>query len=275
MVLLDVASKVLSTDQISVFHLDHGLRNESKENEIFVQNICSTLEIKYYTKKLSAVPKANTESNWRKSRQTLSAQAAQDFGATRILTAHHATDLVETIIFRLTKGAGPAGLSPFDTSTKPFWEVPKEALLKYAQDHNLEWREDVTNQETKHERNLIRHEVLPHLRKITPNLEKVFVKEAEIFGEVQDFIKTELQHRCQTELKARSIPLSKFLNLPPILQKEFLRKIAGTTPSQSEINDTLRWLINEPQGQSQKPMGAVVLRIERQQIHWDHSVPSS
>ena len=268
MVLLDLALKSLPADQLAVFHLDHNARLDSGKDLNFVQNLCSKNNIKFYSEKLDTQPLINVEAPWREERKRLSQKAADDFGATKILTAHHATDLTETMIFRLTKGAGPNGLSPFDISTKPFWNMAKQTLLKYAQEHQLEWQEDVTNLNTKFERNLIRAEVLPTLRKITPNLETVFVRESETFAQLQDFLSQQLNFSCQTELKQKSITLKKFLDLHPALQREFLRAVALKIPSQAELDDCLKWLHNEPQGNSIKKIGGTLLGVKTNHLYW-------
>ena len=227
------------------------------------------------------------ENSWRNSRQTLSQKCAKDFGAKRILTAHHATDLVETMIFRLTKGCSVNGLSPFDTSTKPFWEIPKSEILNYAKKNNVKWVEDSTNENLDFERNLIRKKVLPELRKITPNLEKVFVRESILFAETQEYLNHSLNLNPNStntldlesgnksvgssihgDLLNKSMSLQKFLNLPQILQKEFLQKISGTTCSFSEIQDCLKWLKNNPKGNSQKKLGKNILKFKDKKISW-------
>lgn len=274
-VLLHVATQVVKPENLAVFHLNHNARPEAQKDEFFVQNLCSKLNIKFYSQLLypginknSASRSRDQENQWRKERQQLSANAASNFGAVRILTAHHATDLVETMIFRLTKGSGPGGLAPFDVSTKPFWQLPKQTLLDYATEHQLEWREDDSNLNTKFERNLIRSQVLPALRKITPNLEQVFVREAKTFNQLQQFLTNQLQTQCQTELDDKAIALEKFTQLEPIMQAELLRTIAIKTPSQSELEDCLKWLTNKPQGNSEKMIGGTQLKLQQNQLYW-------
>lgn len=268
MVLLDVALKTLELEQFAVFHLNHNSRVKSVDDLIFVQNICSKNNIKFYGEKLDTQPEKNIEASWRGERKRLSKKAASEFGAAKILTGHHATDLTETMIFRLTKGAGPSGLAPFDTSTKPFWNIPKQALLEYAEKNQLEWQEDDSNLNTKFKRNLIRHDVLPALRKITPHLESVFVRESETFAQLQDFLNEQLQTHCALEIEQQAIALDKFLNLHPTLQNELLRTIATKTPSQAELSDCLKWLLNNPAGGSKKDIGAAALQIQNKQLQW-------
>lgn len=268
MVLLDVASKTIDIKNLAVFHLNHNARKDSDKDQYFVQNICSKKKIAFLHTRLEISPQKNIESEWRKARREAAKKVAQQFGAARILTAHHATDLVETMIFRLTKGCGVDGLAPFETRTKPFWNIPKTVLLDYAQTHQVEWKEDVSNSNTKFERNLIRTEVLPALRKITPNLESVFVREAQTFAKVKNYLAEQLQVCCGEAFKNQAIDLKHFLQLHPTQQTQFLRTVAAKTPSQSEIKDALKWLVNKPKGGSKKEIGETKLFIQNNRITW-------
>ncbi len=276
-VLLHIAQKVVDRNNLAVFHLNHNLRKNSIQDFEFVEKLCKKYKVKFYGETLTKqeIQPKNLESYWRKQRQNLVQKCAKDFEAKTILTAHHATDLVETMIFRLTKGCGVNGLSPFDTSTKPFWQIPKSELEKYAEKNKLEFHYDSTNDNLKYERNLIRKKILPELRKITPNLEKVFVKESQIFAETADFLDTfittslldkgDLEDFSESQT---SLPLSDFLSTPSIIQKEFLIKIAKSQPSFAEIEDCLKWLKNNPKGNSEKEIGRTKLRIKKNKIVW-------
>lgn len=266
MVLLHLMLEHIPAQRIAVFHVHHGVRNQSDDEFQIVQNICSKKGVRFYGYRLDHIPEKDRENFWRKERKRLGTQAMKDFGAERILTAHHATDLVETMIFRLVKGVGLDGLSPFDTSTKPFWQIPKSELIQYAQEKGIKYFEDETNTNIDYERNLIRQEVLPHLRKITPNLEKVCVNEAIVFGEAADFLQKSVQWALAD---SRSVALDDFLQMHPARQRQWLRMVAHKTPSFAEVEDCLRWLHNKPQGNSQKEIGGTLLRIERGQIMWE------
>ena len=248
-VLLEISAKFCKPENLQVLHINHQTRNNCEDDAMFVQKICSEKNIPCHVKKIAPVNK-NKESVWREQRQ----QLASEFNVARVLTAHHATDLVETMLFRLTKGCGIEGLSPFDTSTKPFWKIPKADLLDYAQKNNISWREDESNQDETHQRNIIRHQVLPALRKITPNLEKVFVRESKNFSEIQEYI----HQQTPTDT---SLDLAEFLTWPIILQKSYLRQRAQKNISSADLEDCLKWLHNNPPGKSQKSLGKTSLQI--------------
>jgi len=264
-VLLEVASEICDSKNLAVFHLDHGARATSGADSEFVRGLCESRKIKFFHKKLEKIPKKNRENFWRKSRQNFAKKCAEKFSAARILTAHHATDLVETMIFRLAKGAGVFGLaSPLDPSGKPFLTIPKTELEQFARKNNLKFRSDESNTNCVHERNLIRLKILPELRKITPNLEKVFLRESQIFTEIAEFLNRQIWISG-----SQQIDLEGFLSLPIVLRREYLRKIATRTPSFSEIEDAMKWLENHPPGNSKKTVGGTKLRIFNGKLQWD------
>ncbi len=265
MTLFDVVLKKVEAKYVTVFHLDHGVRKQSKKDAEFVQKQCQKHDCTFYGEMLDISPTKNKEKNWRDERNKRAERIAKQCGAERILTAHHATDLVETMIFRLTKGTGLAGLSPFDISTKPFWNVPRSEIETYAKKNKLKFVEDTSNDDIEFERNLIRHKVVPHLRKITPNLEKVFVTEAEIFSETAKFVQLEMKRHLQS----KNIALEVLRELHPILQKEFLRHIASKIPSSSEVEDCLKWINGKPRGNSIKSIGGTALKIVGGKLVWE------
>ncbi len=264
MVLLNIASKICNKNSIEVLHFNHNTRKNCVQDFELVKNVCQKNNIKFHGEVLPMIKKSDQENQWRKLRQKISRDLAKKISAERILTAHHATDLVETMIFRLTKGCGPSGLSPFELGKKPFWQVPKSDLINYAKSNNLEWHEDESNKKSIHSRNLIRNKVLPELRKITPNLEKVFVRESQIFAEITEYLNQEVREKSAK----KEIPLSEFLKLPFILQAELLREISREIPSMSELEDCLKWLKKDPPGGSVKSIGGTKLKLVKGVIVW-------
>jgi len=265
-VLLEVSSCNIDKKNLAVFHLNHCPGDTEKISHYeFVKNLCEKKGIKFYGENLEKIPNKDKENYWRKQRKKFSQKYAKNFGAKKILTAHHATDLVETMIFRLTKGSGIKGLCPFDISTKPFWQVPKTELEDYEKKNNLEFKKDFSNDLDIFERNLIRKNVLPYLRKITPNLEKIFVKEFQIFEETYLFLEQEIE---KINIKKKSIPIDIFQKLSPIIQKELLRKIVKKIPSYSETEDFFKWIKNTPKGNSQKNLGETKFFVKQNFLVW-------
>ena len=88
-----------------------------------------------------------------------------------LILGHHADDQVETVVMNMLRGSERPGLQgmPSDrivgqaTLVRPFLKVERARLIAYAESHGLEWIEDPSNARVQHDRNFLRHEVLPTL----------------------------------------------------------------------------------------------------------------
>ena len=93
-----------------------------------------------------------------------------------LLTGHHMNDQCETFILSLKRGSGPTGLSSMSHETlfgnkkivRPFLKKTKKELESYAHYNNLNWIEDFSNFNIDHDRNFIRHKIIPVLEKRWP-----------------------------------------------------------------------------------------------------------
>jgi tRNA(Ile)-lysidine synthase len=119
-------------------------------------------------------------------------QVARVYKADAVVTAHHEDDQIETLIFRLFRGTGLDGLEGiqkclyYDNPAtekrsdipvcRPLLGVSKEQLQRYLTDQSLAYFEDPSNQNTRHARNAIRHDLLPVVKQQFPQYRKALVK---------------------------------------------------------------------------------------------------
>ncbi len=113
------------------------------------------------------------EANARNQRYQLLEQCREQHNCSLILTAHHASDQLETMLLRLSQGSGLFGLSAINKQRGRLWRP----LLRTRQNHgptsgdlreilgqeSITWVEDPTNQDRRHLRNRARNELLPLL----------------------------------------------------------------------------------------------------------------
>jgi len=164
-----------------VLHFDHGWRDESGADAAFVKEQARKLGLKYVGGKMR-VSKKHREADARAARYAFFAKAARRFRLHDLVLAHHADDQVETFLMQLVRGSGAAGRGMDFLSKRgglvlhrPWLGVWKKEIVAYARRHKLTWREDATNADTRHRRNLIRRRMLPYLQKqfgrpVTENL---------------------------------------------------------------------------------------------------------
>jgi tRNA(Ile)-lysidine synthetase-like protein len=162
MVLLDILSK-LPDVLLIVAHFDHGIREDSKADRLFVQEAAARYNVPFE----AAEGMLNTdasEADARKLRYEFLETIRDLHNAKAIITAHHADDMLETAIINLLRGTGRKGLSSLanrDKILRPLLGMGKSDILEYARENGIDWHEDSTNAETRYARNYIRHYVLP------------------------------------------------------------------------------------------------------------------
>lgn len=113
-----------------------------------------------------------------------------------LLTAHHQDDQAETLLLMLLRGAGVAGLSAMPAVRsfgsgllgRPLLELPRAVLHDYAVVHALSWVDDESNYDTDLDRNYLRHEVLPVLRRRWPVVERTLARTAAHLAEAGELM---------------------------------------------------------------------------------------
>lgn len=175
--------------QFAVAHCNFQLRGEdSNEDELFVENFCKKQGIAFHstrfkTKKFVKKNKVSTQMAARTLRYEWFEQIRQEFGYAYIATAHHLNDSIETVLLNLTKGTGITGLRGIlpkkDFIIRPLLFASREQIDSYVADNQLLWREDSSNASDDYQRNLLRHQVVPLLKKINPNFDETFARNLE------------------------------------------------------------------------------------------------
>lgn len=177
MVLLDLFSR---TDfHFGVAHVNYKLRSaDSDADADLVRVICADKQIKLHTMEVD--PKryesnASIQMVARTIRYEFFNKLLEKEGYTRIVTAHHANDNLETILFNLTKGTGISGLKGMaprrEQLIRPLLDFSREEIVMYAKKNGIRWREDSSNAKNDYHRNRIRNLVIPQLKRINPSLE--------------------------------------------------------------------------------------------------------
>lgn len=155
--LLDMLTKVPGHELI-VAHVDHGIRPDSADDARFVADLATRYGLPFRLTRVELGEGASEEAA-RAARYAFLRQIANDHDA-RIVTAHHANDVIETIAINLHRGTGWRGVATHGADiARPLLAVSKAQLHDYARRHNLRWREDSTNQSQRYLRNRIRQHV--------------------------------------------------------------------------------------------------------------------
>jgi tRNA(Ile)-lysidine synthase len=141
-----------------------------------------------------------------------------------LVTAHQADDSLETFLINLSRGTGIEGLTgiPSHTSSisRPLLQFSRAEIDAYADEHNLYWREDASNENTKYVRNNIRHNIIPKLKELNPNFLGNFLKTQEYLGQTLAITSNHIGH-LRNQLftkdgKMEKVEVASLLALNPI-----------------------------------------------------------
>lgn len=186
-------------------HLDHGLRRESAEDATFVGEMACRWNLPFETDRLPAAAlkeEGNLEAAARQWRYSFLAQVAIDRQVdgqpVDVAVAHTANDQAETVLMNLVRGSGLRGLAgmrpvrpltlqgrvvPGVRVVRPLLAVSRSEVLEYLRIHDIPWREDPTNQDRTFVRNRIRHDILPGLQEINPQIVASICRTATLLGD--------------------------------------------------------------------------------------------
>jgi len=157
---------------ITVLHYNHATPFADAA-EGLVREYCRTHALPLLTEKNAAeAPQgASMENFWRKQRYSFFAKVNLP-----IVTCHHLDDAVESWVF--TSMHGNPFLIPHkrDNFIRPFLITEKSELSYWAITKNVPYISDPSNNETKYQRNYIRHEMMPHVLRINPGIKKTIKK---------------------------------------------------------------------------------------------------
>ena len=166
------ALRELEMNVAGVAHFNHKLRDEESEaDERFVAALARRSGIPFYRAAARIGERGgNLEQAARRARREFFQGLMRDGAGDRIALGHTQDDQAETVLFRILRGSGLAGLAGIhpvteDGFVRPLIQVTRKDVLQFLKARRIEWREDRTNQDARFARNRIRHGLLPELKR--------------------------------------------------------------------------------------------------------------
>lgn len=243
---------------LSIVHLNHKLRGaDSEADEQFVRELAGThaLEIvaenrdvkSFSTEKKLSLEAAAREVRYEFFRRILLSQV------NRVATAHTLDDQAESVLLKLTRGAGTRGLAGIYPSksishqpsvvgkndaelahvgksiVRPLLASRRSQLRGYLAEIGQAWREDASNEDLRHMRNRIRQEILPMLeRHVNPSVCETLAESADIARAEEDCWDQELDRVLPEvwQFNDRGGELKLSRSFPLALRRRLLRAAA-------------------------------------------------
>lgn len=237
--LLHTAVRLLQDkSNLTAIHVNHQLQPNSADAEAFCQALCQSLNVACRTIRVK-VPVASSGRAGGTGGLEQAARAAryQAFESCLeqgdlLLLAHHADDQAETVLFRLVRGTGVAGLGGVPVSRpvgkgalyRPFLAFDRQQLEAWAEAQGVDWIEDPSNFDQTFDRNFLRHSIIPALKERWPNLNRRIASSARACresGELADSLAS--LHFAHCRAAEGGIDLSALATLKMTEQKNLIR----------------------------------------------------
>lgn len=257
---------LLSSSGLDIYavYIDHGLQSASREWAKHCEQQCQQFDIPFQCIAVNAHP-GKGESPEAAARSARYAALKKITGADScLLTAQHQDDQAETVLLQLLRGAGAAGLAAMPSinsfgsgwQCRPLLQVSQQAILNYAQQHQLNWVEDPSNQQQQYDRNYLRHSVMPLLAERWPAVNRTLAQFAQQQAENMRLLDELAEADVQIAIEAdRSLSISRLKTLKDARLRNALRY----------------WLKSQ---QAPMPSRAVLRQIVKQMMSTSHDTHS-
>jgi tRNA(Ile)-lysidine synthase len=221
---------------LSVAHFNHKLRGAaSDEDERFVAQVAADAGLAFYRADADlSETRGNLEQAARRARGSFLAGLIRDGCVDRIALGHTRDDQAETVLFRLMRGSGLAGLAGIYPATaegfiRPLIGVTRAEVERYLHGHKIRWRDDASNRDPRFARNRIRRELLPQLqREWNPQLGEALARLADLAQEEESWWRAEVDRLAQESIFHRSggveMPAPTLAGLPRAAARRLVRR---------------------------------------------------
>ena len=183
---------------LEVLHLNHQLRGSASDGDAeFVANLASEMGLPFHQRSLAVadIP-GNLEQAARDARREFFREALRSFGLEKVATGHTKSDQAETVLFRLLRGSGNAGLAGVLPVTaeglvRPLLDIDRSEIEDWLTARGISWRQDASNSDDRFSRNRIRHELLPKLRaEWNPSIDRILSQMSMLAREDENYWST-------------------------------------------------------------------------------------
>ncbi|MFK8028268.1 MAG: tRNA lysidine(34) synthetase TilS [Gammaproteobacteria bacterium] len=238
---------------LKVIHIDHQLHEDSQQWSQHCIEQCRLFDIQIETICVDLKPfdHHGVEGAAREARyQAFETVLNKD---DVLFTAHHADDQIETVLLQLFRGSGVNGLAGCAQTreigdallVRPLLKISRQDIEHYAEQHKLQWLDDPSNHSLVHDRNYLRHEVMPLLHARWPGLRETMARSSQWQGESSDMLaelaELDVADVLESDNSLKLESLRKFDNarLKNIL-REWIKLTGRRVPSADVLDSIIR-----------------------------------
>lgn len=232
MALLHLAIKVRQVLDINIVcaHVNHNVRKESSAELSFVHDYCRNNGITFESMIIEEYGDDNFHNEARSIRYNYFGRIARKYHAKYLFTAHHADDLIETILMRIVRGSTLRGYSGFSkivkidnyTVVRPLINVTKEEIYRYLKKNRIKYVIDSSNDKEVYTRNRFRKNIVPEFKKEDKKVHEKFYKFSKILLEYNEYIDKQVKGIVKKVYPEGVLNIEEFLKLEHIIQMKII-----------------------------------------------------
>ncbi len=232
MALLHLLVRVKKVLDIKIIcaHVNHNVRKESEEELEFVKNYCLKNNVIFESLIIENYSDDNFHNEARNIRYDFFNNLVKLYRAKYLFTAHHADDLMETILMRIARGSTLRGYAGFKREVKkdgyylvrPLIYLDKEEITKYVKSKRVKYVQDVSNFSDKYTRNRYRQNIIPALKQEDNQVVSKFNKFSELLLECNSYIDNQINSIIESIYPKNILNTKLFLEQDPFIQKKVL-----------------------------------------------------
>ncbi|GAK01418.1 tRNA lysidine(34) synthetase TilS [Geomicrobium sp. JCM 19055] len=194
-----------TSHRVIVAHVHHGLRQQSDDERLMIEQYCEAYNIKFYFKRIdlkgNRVSSKSIQNDARAIRYAFFSEVMQKENAATLVTGHHGDDQVETVLMKITRGhvGGSIGIKAKrklaeGVVVRPLLGLTKAEIVAVASEESVPWFEDASNADQSYTRNRYRSRILPEIQKENERYVQSYQQFVEEYDELRAYVTQEAEN---------------------------------------------------------------------------------
>ena len=220
--------------QIIVAHVNHNTGRKGQfEEQKFVEEYAKKNSLVFETMTIKEYGDDNFHNEARSIRYNYFNSLVKKYHAKYVFTAHHADDLIETILMRIVRGSTLKGYSGFSKTVKmsnyyiirPLIQVTKDEIYNYLNKNKIKYMQDSSNTKDVYTRNRFRKYIVPEFKKEDKMVHEKFYKFSKTLLEYNNYIERQVDKIYKKIVPDNVLNIEEFLKEDELIQKEIIYKM--------------------------------------------------
>ncbi len=214
-------------------HVNHNVRIESNDEEVFVENYCHKNKVIFEYMKIEKYGDENFHKCARNIRYKFFEKLIEKYHSKYLFTAHHGDDLMETVLMRIMRGSTLKGYGGFERISlkdnykviRPLITLTKKEIEEYNQKNHIEYVIDQSNFKDVYTRNRYRKYILPKLKEENEKAHLKFLNFSEYLIESGNYFENYSKKICKSIYVNNKLDIGKFITYEHIIQVYIIHNI--------------------------------------------------